>query len=150
MGHDCVVCTDGNLSLPLFGHKHAGFQRGDQHHGILLPEHVQCHPVRLDARGLSSTYSRDGLRCSQLLGPTIQYRVAQSRYCPLGKEHQRSSLSGRIWGFCLHYMHCSNATEIHGRQELLSFELCHLPKALARTHSVMMDHSYFHCIAGLF
>ena len=122
MGHGCLVRSDGDFLIPLLGDQHTSVQRGDQHYGIFLPEHVQRYPVRLDARGLSSTYSGYSLRCSQLLGSIVQYCIALDRCPPLSPEHQRASLSGRIWGFCVHHMHCADAAEIHGRQELLSFE----------------------------
>lgn len=77
------------------------------------------YSVRLDARGIPSADPRYRVRCSQLLGSTIQHRITLDRGSSSGVKCEWPPVLGRGGSFRVHDMHHVHASKVHGRQKLL-------------------------------
>lgn len=73
-GH--LLRLDGRFHLPLQRREQRSVQHRVERDGVFLPEHVQRRAVRVDARGVSSAYSRYGVRDRELLGEAVGDRGA--------------------------------------------------------------------------
>ena len=119
MGHGSIFSVDGHISVPFRDRQHAGIQRWTQSHGVLFPEHVQCHPVWLDPGGLPRANQGDCVRCCELLGKTVLHRVAAHRAAHLCHECEWRAVHGRVGGFHLHHCYSLDTHQVDGRSELL-------------------------------
>ena len=76
MDYGVLLRFDGHVSVRLRDRQLPSLQHRPVAHGIFLPIHVQRRAVRLDPRGFSGIYSRDGQRSGEFHREAVQYRGA--------------------------------------------------------------------------
>ena len=119
MGNGYFLCPHGDFALLICHRQHRGIEHWFKFDGVLLPEHVQRHPLRLDTRSIRCTDPWYCLWLGQLLGSDLWHCFTDHRGAHSGYKLERRLVPGGRSGFHLHDSDSAYAHQTDGCSELL-------------------------------